>query len=75
MKLLVSSTIFFLLFFFGRLTMSLFVQTVPIFETYLTPLFWLSVIAGTIAGLCILIKLIKEIKGIFTNGKNNDKAE
>lgn len=67
MKLLVCSTIFFLLFFFGRLTMSFFAQSVPILETYLTPLFWLSVITGTIAGVCILLEILKKLKELIKN--------
>lgn len=75
MKLTIFLTIMFLILLGGALTTGYYAPTVPLLEVFQKPLMLLSIITGALAGLCILIKLIKEIKGVFTNGKESDKAE
>lgn len=62
MKLIVFFTVFFFAFLFARLIFGYYVDTVPVFEVLLTPLTWLCVICGVLAGVFILIKVIKEFK-------------
>jgi len=69
MKLTIFSAVLFVIFLVAKLTTGYYAETVPLLQAYQTALFWLTVGSGALMGVCIAIKIIKEIKEIFRNGK------
>lgn len=70
MKITILLTVLFIIFLVAKITTGFYAETVPLLQAYQTALFWLTVGSGVLLGVCIVIKIIKELKEIFRNGKD-----
>lgn len=69
MKFTIFLTVLCLLSLIANVTISYFVEGVPLLAVYQTPLRIISIVTGSIAGIFIVIKIIQELREIFKNGK------
>lgn len=73
MKLIIFLAVMFVIFLVAKLTTGFYVETVPLLQAYQPALLWLTVGSGVLLGLCIAIKIIKEIKETFKHGKDKEE--
>ena len=72
-KLIVTFAILCIVLIITRVLFAYYVDTVPVFSALLTPLLWLSVVAGVLAGVFVVIVIYSEIKAVKRKPPKGDE--